>query len=135
MKRPLGVALLGAFLIVSTGILTATTITLLHPGTIVDRIWVIKPGEYEQLLRYTPWSGIGFGVLGIVMAVAAYGWFRVRYWAWILVQCILAANGGGDVVRVFLGDPVGGLVGVSTVAGLFAYVRSKGVRSVFRMKL
>ena len=130
-KRPLGVTLLGAFLIVSTGILAVAAITLLHPGTFVDSIWAIKPGEYEQLLRYSPWSGIGFGVLGILMAAAAHGWFGARYWAWILVQCIFAANAGGDVARVFFGDPVGGLVGVSTVVGLLVYVRSKGVRALF----
>ena len=131
MKRPLGVTLLGVFLIVSTCILAATTITLFHPGTFVDRIWDFKRGEYDELLQLVPWSGIGFLVLGVVMAFAAYGWFKARRWGWWLVQGIFLANALGDVGRMFQGDVVGGLTGVVIVAALIMYVRSKGVRAVF----
>lgn len=131
MKKPLGVRLLGVFLIVSTCILAATTITLQFPGTVVDHIWDIKRGEYEQMLPYRMWAGIGFLVLGVVMAFAAYGWFKARRWAWWLVQGIFLANGLGDVGRALSGDVVGGLVGVGIVAALIMYVRSKGVRTVF----
>ncbi|MEO8587796.1 MAG: hypothetical protein ABI432_00355 [Flavobacteriales bacterium] len=130
-KKPLGVTILGVFLIASTGILVATTTTLLHPGTVVDRIWDFKRSEYEQLLRYAPWSGIGFLALGVLLAFAAYGWFKARRWAWWLVQGIFVANALGDVGRIFSGDVLGGLVGVIIVALLIVYVRSTGVRSQF----
>ncbi|MBK9076610.1 MAG: hypothetical protein IPL77_16860 [Flavobacteriales bacterium] len=130
-KKPLGVTLLGVFLLLSTCILVAVTITLLFPGTAVDRIWDFKRSEYEQLLRYTPWTGMGFLLLGIVMAFAAYGWFKARRWAWWLVQGIFMANMLGDVGRLFQGDVAGGLVGVVVVAALLLYVRSKGVRELF----
>ena len=135
MKKPIGVSLLGVFLIMATCMLVASAFTLLFPGTFVDRIWDIKRSEYEQLLRSAPWSGVGFLVLGIVMAMAAYGWFKARRWAWWLVQGIFLANGLGDVVRVVSGDVGGGLVGVGIVAALLAYVRGKGVRTVFQGKV
>ncbi len=131
MKKPLGVTLLGVFLVLCTCIPAATTITLLFPGSLVDCIWDFKRGEYEQMLPYRFWAGTGFLVLGIVMAVAAYGWFRSRYWAWILVQCIFVVNGGADTGRILHGDPVGGLVGVVIVLVLIMYIRSKRVRLVF----
>ncbi len=119
------------FLIIATCVLAASTFTLLFPGTFVDRIWDIKRSEYEQLLRYTPWTGMGFLLLGIVMAFAAYGWHKRRRWAWWLTQGIFMANAAGDVGRIFQGDVVGGLVGVVIVSALLVYVRSKAVRAVF----
>ena len=119
------------FLIMATCMLVASAFTLLFPGTFVDRIWDIKRSEYEQLLRSAPWSGVGFLVLGIVMAMAAYGWFNVRRWAWWLVQGIFMVNMLGDVGRAISGDVVGGLVGVALVSALLVYVRGEGVSAVF----
>ncbi len=130
-KKPIGVALLGVFLLLSTCILVAATVTLLFPGTAVDRIWDFKRSEYEMMLPYRLWAGAGFLVLGVLMAFAAYGWFKARRWAWWLVQGIFMANMLGDVGRMFQGDVAGGLVGVVVVAALLLYVRSKGVRELF----
>ncbi|MBK7554901.1 MAG: hypothetical protein IPO17_06775 [Flavobacteriales bacterium] len=131
MKKPLGVTLLGVFLVLSTCILAATTVTFLFPGTVVDHIWDFKRTEYEQMLPYRLWAGTGFLLLGVIMALAAYGWFKARRWAWWLVQGIFLANGLGDVGRALSGDVVGGLVGVLIVSALLVYVRSKGVRVLY----
>ena len=97
----------------------------------VDRMWDFKRSEYVALLQLVPWTGIGFLVLGVVMGIAAYGWWKSRRWSWWLVQGIFVANGLGDVGRAVSGDVLGGLVGVVIVAALLVYVRSKGVRAVF----
>lgn len=131
LTRPLGVTILGVFLVLSTCILAATVVTLLFPGSVLDRIWDFKRGEYEQMLPYRLWAGIGFLVLGVLMAFAAYGWLRARRWAWWLVQGIFIANALGDVGRIVQGDVAGGLVGVVVVTALLLYVRSKAVRALF----
>lgn len=77
-------------------------------------------------------AGAGFLVLGIMMAIAAAGWWRSRRWAWWLVQGILVVNILGDVVRAAGGEVREGLMGVVLVLALLAYVRSAGVRTVVR---
>lgn len=132
MKQALGVRLVGVFLALSTAMLVATVITLLFPGTAVDGIWAVKPEEYARLLQHRWLAGTGFLMLGIVMALAAAGWWRSRRWAWWLVQGILAANMLGDVGRAAGGEVWEGLMGVVLVLALLAYVRSTGVRAVFQ---
>lgn len=128
--QPLGVRLVGIFLALSTLMLAATTITLLSPGTPVDIIWSVKPEEYAQLLQRRIMAGVGFLALGIVMAVAATGWWRSRRWAWWTVQGILVLNMLGDVARAATGDLWAGVFGVVLALALLAYVRSAPVRAV-----
>lgn len=132
VKQTLGVRLVGVFLVLSTSVLAATVITLFFPGTAVDGIWAVKPEEYERLLQHRMLAGAGFLVLGIMMAIAAAGWWRSRRWAWWLVQGILVVNILGDVVRAAGGEVWEGLMGVVLVLALLAYVRSAGVRTVVR---
>ncbi len=132
VKQTLGVRLVGVFLVLSTSVLAATVITLFFPGTAVDGIWAVKPEEYERLLQHRMLAGAGFLVLGIMMAIAAAGWWRSRRWAWWLVQGILVVNILGDVVRAAGGEVREGLMGVVLVLALLAYVRSAGVRTVVR---
>lgn len=132
VKQTLGVRLVGVFLVLSTSVLAATVITLFFPGTAADGIWAVKPEEYVRLLQHRMLAGAGFLVLGIMMAIAAAGWWRSRRWAWWLVQGILVVNILGDVVRAAGGEVREGLMGVVLVLALLAYVRSAGVRTVVR---
>lgn len=43
VKPNIGIRLLGIFLLLSTGILVASAVTLLWPGTGIDGIWAMKP--------------------------------------------------------------------------------------------
>lgn len=122
---------MGVFLVLSTAMLAAATITLLHPGTVVDRIWDFKRHEYERMLPFRRVAGLGFLVLGVLMGCAAYGWFAVRRWAWWLAQGLLAVDLLGDGVRLFNGEVAEGFFGIAMVTLLLVYVRSKGVRDVF----
>lgn len=129
--RPVGITLLGFFLILATGILFASAVTLLAPGTALDAIWAVKPGAYEDMLPHRMAAGTGFLAFGLVMAMAAWGWWGRRRWAWMLVLVIFMLNGASDLVRLMRGEVFEGAFGVIMVALLIAYVRSARVRAWF----
>lgn len=131
MKPSIGTRLLGVFLMLSTGILVASAITLLQPGTWLDGIWAVKPEAYAAMLPYRCWAGSGFLLFAVVMASAAYGWWRGRRWAWRLVLVIFALNACSDAARMFRGEVIEGAIGLIIVGMLLLYVRSGKVRAFF----
>ena len=132
-RRPFGITLVGAFLLVAAGILVVSCSTLLHPGTSWDLVWILKPHVHEQLLLHRAWAAPGFLLLAIVTSVAAVGWLQLRPWAWWLVLVVLVANGVGDGVRAFTIDPLGGIVGLWLVASLIFYMTRGWVRNMFHI--
>lgn len=131
MRTPLGIRLLGIFLLLSTGILVASAITLLWPGTWLDGIWAMKPEAYTTMLPYRYGAGLGFLFFAVVMAIAAYGWGQRKRWSWRLVLVIFTLNAASDAVRLFRGEVMEGATGVVLVGLLFLYVRSARVRGYF----
>jgi len=131
MREPIGLTLIGIFLVLSTCILVASTITLLLPGTWLDMIWVVKREAYAGMLPYRHWAGAGFLALGVLMACASVGWWQRRRWAWRLVLVIFAVNMAGDAARLFKGEVWEGAFGIVMVLLLFLHVRSARVRSFF----
>jgi hypothetical protein len=116
--------LLGAFFAFSTAMCALAGTSLLTPGGPLDWIWRMKPTEHRELLEMGPAIGAGFLGLALVMALASFGSFTRRRWAWPLAVAIFAVNAVGDAARIPFGAPAEGLVGVAvTVAILWAMTR------------
>ncbi|MFZ2029964.1 MAG: hypothetical protein WAU68_06640 [Vitreimonas sp.] len=75
-------------------------------------MWAIKPAAYRQLLVMAPWSGLGFCLLAMAMALTSVGCFRRKRWGWTLAVAIFAINGLADATRFLAGEVFEGLIGV-----------------------
>jgi hypothetical protein len=50
--------------------------TLIWPGTLLDRIWVLNASAYRQLAPFGKMVGVPFLVLGTALTAAGVGWFE-----------------------------------------------------------
>ena len=117
---------------VALGILIVSGISLLFPGTILDKIWVLNEPAYRQLLPFHRIVGGGFLALGLVSLFAGIGLLSGRKWGWWLVVIGFAANGMGDAVRFVTGDFLGGSIGLVVVAILLVYLTRPKVKGFFK---
>ena len=106
-------------------------ITLLHPGSALDRLWTLNPDAHRQLLRFRTLAGAGFVLLAAVAAVAGIGWFRRRLWGWQIAVFGIASQIVGDCVNLIRGDFLRGGLGLAIGAGLLAYLLTGNVRRNF----
>lgn len=118
----MGIIAIGIFFVFATAMATVAGVTLLHPGTLLDRIWSLNPRAYAQLAPLGPSVGVAFLFLGTSLAVAAVGWFQRRYWGWLMAITILTTQLLGDAFNFFRGDRVGGIFGVLIAAALLLYI-------------
>ena len=44
---------------------------LIHPGTVLDRAWVLNPAAHRELSQFGKPVGVVFPLLGVVLAIAA----------------------------------------------------------------
>jgi len=105
--------------------------SLLSPGGPLDWIWRVKPAEHEQLLLWGPAAGAFFLGLALIMALASFGAFARRRWAWPLALAIFAANAIGDAARIPSGAVVEGLIGVAVTAAILWWLARPTVRTLF----
>lgn len=131
-RRAYAPLILGVFFLVATKICFVAAFTLLAPGTWVDGIWAIKPAEYRQLLALGPLSGIGFGALSVVMALASIGTFLRSRRGWWLVVAIFAINGLGDATQMFFGRYIEGGIGVLAAALALFVITQPRIKSSFQ---
>lgn len=106
-------------------------ITLLKPGTFLDQAWKLNPSAHEQMLPLGRVVGVPFIVLAIVLFLAGVGWFRRRYWGWVLGVSVIGINLAADITHFFLGDRVKSGVGVMIASLLLFYMTREKVRSYF----
>jgi len=106
--------------------------TLLRPGTILDRLWALNAPAYRRLAPLGRVVGIPFLALSAALAVAGTGWFKHRLWGWGLATAIIATQVLGDLVNVFMGNFVRGVVGVTIASALLYYLLRPKVRASFR---
>ena len=71
-------------------------ITLLHPGSALDRLWTLNLDAHRQLLQFRDLAGIGFVMLAAVTAIAGIAWFRRRLWGWQIAVFGVAVQLLGD---------------------------------------
>ncbi|MGA3324128.1 MAG: hypothetical protein ABSF45_06620 [Terriglobia bacterium] len=106
--------------------------TLLWPGTILDRLWTLNAPAYARLAPLGRVVGIPFLILSVALAVAGTGWFKRRMWGWGLATAIIATQVLGDLVNVFMGDFVRGVVGATIAGALLFYLLRPQIRAAFR---
>jgi len=121
----------GIFFALAAAITTVTGISLLSPGTTLDAMWRIKPTEHDQLLSVGASAFVGFFILAALMGMTSVGSFLRRRWAWWLAMSIFVMNGLGDAVRMVLGAPIEGAVGVAVVTLILFWMSRRGVRDMF----
>jgi hypothetical protein len=131
-KGPRSFVPIGVFFLFGATMAGYAAATLLNPGTTLDGLWVLNKTGHVQLLSMGKSAGLGFMVLSALLCTAAVGWFRRRYWGWLLGTTIIAINAAGDIVNGLRGEPLKGAVGV-VIAGLLLFCMTRsGVRSYFR---
>jgi hypothetical protein len=107
-------------------------VTLLKPGTVLDRLWVLNKTGHAQLASLGKGAGLGFVVLSALLWAASVGWSRRRYWGWVLGTTIVAINTAGDLVNLAIGEHLKGAAGVAIAGLLLIYMTRSAVRNYFR---
>ena len=130
-QRTSGFALIGAFFIFGATMATYAAITLLWPGTFLDRAWALNPNAHLQLDAIGRFAGLPFFILAIALLLAAVGWFRRRYWGWLLGVVIIAMNLAGDIGNTLIGERLKGVIGIVIAGLLLYYLTRPRVRSYF----
>jgi hypothetical protein len=106
-------------------------ITLLYPGTALDKLWSLNPDAHRQLLLFRKVAGFGFIILAAVAAIAGIGWFRRRLWGWQIAVFGMSVQILGDCVNLVRGDLLRGGSGLLIATGLLAYLLTDKVRKNF----
>jgi hypothetical protein len=106
--------------------------TLVWRGTFLDRMWRLNPVAYAQLAPLGASVGYAFILLAAALALAATGWFKRRFWGWLLAVTIISTQLVGDAVNLARGDVLRGATGVVIAGALLLYLLSRKVRSWFQ---
>ena len=130
-KAPLGLTAMGIFLIFGALVATLAGTTLVWRGTVLDRMWALNPRAYEELTPLGRVVGIAFILFGMILAVAAMGWFKRCLWGWRLAVAIIATQVLGDLVNVSIGRIVEGGIGATIAGALLFYLTRDPVRCAF----
>jgi hypothetical protein len=133
--RPRGWLAIGAFLLWGAAMATFAAITLIFPGTILDRAWVLNPTGHAGLTALGHWVGFLFPLLGLALLLAGIGWLKRRRWGWMLAVLLIAINATGDLIRLFSGAWVEGSVGILIAGALLVYMTRPTMRAAFRAGL
>ena len=131
-KQPAGFFPLGMFFFFGAVMATYAGFTLLWPGTFLDRAWVLNKNAHVQLSSLGRIMAAPFVILATVLLLAGIGWFRRRYWGWVLGVTVIAINLIGDLIHMALGDFLKSAVGVVIAGLLLIYMTRPGVREYFR---
>jgi hypothetical protein len=130
-KRPKGFFAVGVFFLFGATMATFAALTLLHPGTFLDRTWRLNPSAHAQMLPLGRIVGAPFIVLAITLFLAGVGWFQRRYWGWLLGASVIAINLAADITHLFLGDRLKSGAGVVIASVLLLYLTRPAVRNYF----
>jgi hypothetical protein len=131
-RRPRGFVPIGVFFLFGATMAAYGAVTLLKPGTVLDRLWALNETGHVQLATLGKSAGIGFVVLSALMFTTTIGWFRRRYWGWFLGTTIIAINATGDLINGVMGEWLKGAVGVAIAGLLLFYMTGSRVRRYFR---
>jgi hypothetical protein len=128
---PTGFRAIGVFFFFGAIMASLAAVTLLWPGTSLDRVWALNPRAHAQLAPFGRAIGIPFLLLAAALVAAGIGWFRRRLWGWRLAVAIIATQILGDVMNCFMGDWQRGGVGVVIAGALLFVILRPQLRIVF----
>jgi hypothetical protein len=131
-NRPRGFVAIGAFFVFGATMAVYAAVTLLKPGTFLDALWALNKRGHAGLASLGRGAVLLFAVLSVLLGLAAVGWFRRKYWGWILGISIIAINATGDLISGVMGEWMKGAVGVLIAGLLLKYMTRSGVRNYFR---
>lgn len=114
---------------------TLAGITLLFPGTMLDRAWTLNPRAHDQMAPLGPWLGLAFLFFAAVLVASAIGWLKHRYWGWLLTVGVIAAQVTGDFVNIVRGDYLRGITGFVIASALLVYLVRPPTRKVFLARI
>ncbi len=126
-----GMRAIGIFLLFGASMAFLAGTTLTWQGTWLDRIWILNPQAYKQLVAYGKMCGIPFLLLGLAMVIAGVAWLKRRVWGWRMAVFIIATQVLGDLVNALMGDIFKGLAGFIIAGAFLVYLLSGRVRTAF----
>jgi hypothetical protein len=130
--RPRGWSAIGIFLLFGAAMATLAGITLIFPGTVLDRAWVLNQRGHAGLLAAPRILGYAFPVLAAALLAAGIGWLNRHYWGWVLAATLISVNMLGDLFRFLSGAWLEGFVGFAIAGCLLFYMTRPRMRSMFR---
>jgi hypothetical protein len=105
-------------------------VTLLFPGTILDRLWLLNPEGYDGLLRWGPVGVVFMAIVCTVCTTILIGLWKGRPWGRALAIVGLSINLISDVLTAILRQRLATLIGVPIALALIIYLlRSRRVSS------
>jgi len=131
-RPPLGFTAIGAFLFFGAGMAALAATSLIWRGTFLEPMWRLNPDAYQKLAPLGAVVGIAFVLLSAMLAAAGIGWFRRRFWGWVLAVAIIAAQVLGGVVNLLRRDFISGAIGIIIAGALLWYLLQPAVRAFFR---
>jgi hypothetical protein len=129
--KPPGFAAIGVFLFFGATMAILAATTLLLPGTLLDRAWILNPIAYKQLSPLGSKVGLLFLLLAVLLVLSGVGWFRRRLWGWRLAVAIIATQALGDITNLVRGDWLRGGTGFIIASALLLYLLTPRVRAAF----
>jgi hypothetical protein len=130
-KSPRGMMAMGIFLFFGASMAALAAVTLLWPGTILDRTWVLNPTAHLRLEPLGKPAGILFLILAATLARAGAGWLRRRKWGWWLAVIIIGTQVAGDAVNMVLGEFWRGALGAVIAGAVLFYLLRPKTRAAF----
>ena len=130
-QSTVGMQAITAFLVFAMLMACFAGATLIWRGTVLERAWALNPQAYARLAAMGRSPAILFLILAALLAAAAVGWVKRRFWGWLLVVLIISGQILGAAVNAFFGEPIRGLAGFAIAGGLLMYLGRSKVRSRF----
>jgi hypothetical protein len=134
-NRPRGFLAIGAFFAFGAAMAAYAAVTLLKPGTFLDALWALNKRGHAGLVLLGRGALFLFAFLSVLFGLAAAGWFRRKYWGWMLGVTIIAINATGDLINSLMGEWLKGAVGVAVAGLLLVYLTRARVRNYFRTEV
>lgn len=136
MKRPWEVTLLAVLAWGAAAIAIVVSISLLAPGTRLDRMWQLNAPAHDAVAAKAGAVAAVLLFVGVLAAATGVGLLTRRLWGWLLALAGIGINALGDMVNLLVTrDWARGLAGI-LIDGLFVYLLLRaGVRAWFLRRI
>ena len=126
-----GMIALGIFFFFGATMAFLAGFTLFCPGTVLDHLWKMNAPAYAEMAPLGKIIGPLFLLLSALMVLTGIGWFKRRFWGWILAVIIMGTQFVGDMVNMIRGEYIRGGVGALIAVSLLFYLARPATRRVF----